>query len=679
MSYHESRPVCTCDTECYQDYWSVGFRAVEDGSTRVYELYPGHELNRKAIARIFREWCVVTFFGRDYDIPMIILAVEGATNSDLKAASDELILTGVKGWQFLKKRGIYIPDFIDNVDLTQVNPGAPQMPSLKLCAGRLHSKKMQELPIAIDESIDDFKREILRAYHNNDLEVTHDLFTELKAQIELRRLMSVEYGVDLRSKSDPQVAEAVVKAEIERVTGEKVYPPDISPGFFKFKVHPWMQFKTPELQELLEKIRETRFTINHAGLVDPPDTLKELDVRLGSSVYRMGLGGLHSQEKKVTYRRDDEYRLFDRDVTSYYPMSILLQGMYPRHLGSVFLSIYRKIYETRVAAKKNGEKNKAETLKIVLNGVFGKFGNPYSIFFAPELMVQVTLSGQLAILMLIERLELAGIRVRSGNTDGIVSQVRRDLRDAFKAVIMEWEWDTGYLTEEKEYRSTHSRDVNNYIAIDVDGKIKLKGAFAASGPGLDGAAGLKKNPDMDICTDAVIAYLQHGTPIEETIEWCTDVRKFLTVRRVRGGAEKDGQYLGKALRWYHSSKESGMFSTRGTGNKVPDTEGAKLMMELQPHLPSDIDYPYYIREAYAILQDLGVKAEDPRLRGRTKPFYARLPDAKNVHLVNPQSGIAACGKARLSIRDSWIDQEINADHKLCPQCKKRIANNTAWL
>ena len=58
----------------------------------------------------------------------------------------------------------------------------------------------------------------------------------------------------------------------------------------------------------------------------------------------------------------------------------------------------------------------------MLNGTFGKTGSPYSVLFAPEMMIQTTITGQLALLMLIEHLETASISVISANTDGIVIQ-----------------------------------------------------------------------------------------------------------------------------------------------------------------------------------------------------------------------------------------------------------------
>lgn len=676
-TYIETRPRLFTDTECYKDYWSIGFKSI-DGRKKVYEFYPGHPLDKKAVASVFRRFTVITFNGQKYDMPMILLAMsDGVSNQDLKDASDELIQFGTPHWVFMERRGLKIPSFVDHIDLMSVSPGAPTMPSLKIYAGRLHSKRMQELPIPIDASIDDANREILRDYHGNDLDVTHDLHDDLKAQIELRTIMSKEYGVDLRSKSDAQIAEAVIKAEIERLTGRKVYPPDVIAGPFKYVPPLFIRFETPLMQGVLHRLSTEDFSVDHGGIVRGPDFLKDFTVGIGNSLYTMGIGGLHSNEKHVTYRSDETMVIKDRDFTSYYPKIILQCELFPKHIGRIFLQIYQRIYDSRVAAKKAGRKNEAETKKITLNGGFGKFGSHFSALFGPNLLIQTTMTGQLVALMLIEQLELNGFSVISANTDGLVTMVPRERIAEFNAICLQLELDTGLMTEETTYKQLSLKDVNNYIALSVekDGKIKVKckGEYAPCGPGLPGAAGQKKNPNMEVCTDAVIAYLKDGTPIEETIEWCTDPRKYAVVRRVAGGAMKDGESIGKALRWYYAKGVTGGFVTKKEGNAVPLTIGAKLMMELPDRLPLDVDDDYYVREAYAMLQELGVETSDPRLKGRTGTFMGRLPDQKNFHTVSAATGVAVCGKRRSSIRDSWVEaDEIPEGHRLCAQCRKAM-------
>ena len=348
------------DSECFVNYWSIAFKCVETGDTRLFERFNDSPLDVKGIARIFKNWRVVGFNSAGYDMPMIALAMSGATNGELKKASDGIILADIRPWQFYELHAVSLPEWIDHLDLMEVSPGSPTKPSLKMYAGRLHSKRMQDLPFEVDRRLSQKDVEVVREYHVNDLDVTRDLYFELKPQIDLRCQLSDQYGVDVRSKSDAQIAEAVIKTEIEREIRSRVYRPDVKPGMFSYVPPAWVSFQTPVLQGVLEKIKETPFVVRSDGVVEMPKFLSEADIKIGEGVYRMGIGGLHSSESAVVNYSDDEYVLLDRDVTSYYPSIIVSNNLYPKHLGPVFLKIYRSILERRVAAKKRAASIGAE-------------------------------------------------------------------------------------------------------------------------------------------------------------------------------------------------------------------------------------------------------------------------------------------------------------------------------
>ncbi|CAM6032049.1 unnamed protein product [Sphagnum compactum] len=67
---------------------------------------------------------------------------------------------------------------------------------------------------------------------------------------------------------------------------------------------------------------------------------------------------------------------------------------------------------------------------------------------------------------------------------------------------------------------------------------------------------LSKNPETLVCLDALYEFLATGKPIRQTIYECQDVRRFVSVRTVQGGSEKDDVYLGKAIRWAFSKPET---------------------------------------------------------------------------------------------------------------------------
>lgn len=259
--------------------------------------------------------------------------------------------------------------------------------------------------------------------------------------------------------------------------------------------------------------------------------------------------------------------------------------------------MYQGIVSQRIEAKRTGDKVTNEAMKIMINGSFGKFGSKWSVLYSPDLLIQTTVTGQLALLMLIENIELAGFTVVSANTDGIVIKGYESRVEDLNGVISYWEAVTGFNTEETEYRALYSKDVNNYVAIKPSGEVKLKGLYAP--------AGMQKNVTNSICVEAVIEYLRSGTPVPTTIMGCSDVRKFITIRQVNGGAKYDDQYLGKAVRWYYRKGEARSIRYAANNNKVARSDGAFPLMELPPALPQDVDYDWYIKEAQSILNDVG--------------------------------------------------------------------------
>jgi hypothetical protein len=691
-NFTEKRPTATADTECFPNYWNIEFRCVETGRTRLFEQCDefGIELDRNGIAKVCRNWRLVTFNGIYYDMPMLTLAMSGVSNEELKRANDEIILTNLKPWEFFDRYGLKLPDFIDHIDLMPVAPAAAQELSLKGYAGRMHAKRMIDLPFDPDYRIRREDLPVIRKYVGNDTSVTAELFDELSEQCKLRAFMSQKYGIDVRSKSDAQVAEAVIKREVEqRNGGRKIYKPEIEPGFFSYVAPRYIQYQTPELQHMLSTILRAKFRIRRDGYVDCPE-LKALDVMIGGKPYRMGLGGLHSQEESISHYSDDEYTLRDRDVTGYYPNLIIASKRYPKNMGSHFQTVFKDIVETRTkekarskALKKAGDKagadvaaDNAESMKIMTNGTFGKTGSPFSVLYSPDLLIYTTLTGQLSILMLIEQCSSRGWEVISANTDGFVTRVPNSDTDRFNALCAEWEWESGLETEETVYRSVHSRDVNSYLALTEDDtekdgiKIKRKGEYAESGRGVKASYGLKKNPNMDVCNDAVMEFLKHGTPVETTIRNCQDIRKFVVVQRASGGGYKDGEFIGKWMRYYYADDTPGPIF-RKDGARVGSSEGACPCMELPDELPDNIDYERYEREAYAILHDIGVPVDDPDHRGRSGFSYARLPDQKNIHWIDLSTGVAACGMRKKALRDPWVElPAVPEGHRFCSRCRK---------
>jgi hypothetical protein len=559
-----------------------------------------------------------TFNGTNFDIPLVKYALCGATSAQLKSACDRIITDNTKHWQFSKMYSQATLD-IDHVDLIEVAPG---MNSLKTYGGRMHCTKLQELPISPSSVITTDQVNLLRRYCKNDLVTTRELHRSLTKQIALREVIresmlteltavpdaSLLFSVDdLRSKSDAQIAESVLKHRVFCATGAVPRKIDTYQPAFACVLPKYLRFRSPELQSLLSDVQSAVFTIKDTGHVQMPATLVDREVRVNGTLYRVGIGGLHSQEEGITRRAHNTEILRDIDVESYYPTLMLNLGLYPTATGPHFLTAYAAIRNERLAAKHAGDKVKSDVLKITLNGSYGKTSSKYSILYNPQMTLATTMTGQLSMLMLIELLELGGIPVVSANTDGIVVHYTKEKEHLQRRIVSVWGKVCNLNTEETNYRAIFSRDVNSYIAIKLDGSVKCKGYFADTS--------LNKSPTNEVCRDALLDVVTNCRPIDVSIRACSDIRKFVSLRNVRGGAiDSTGTPIGKLLRWYYAKGVDSTFRYATNGNIVPRSRGAKLLMDLPNTLPDDIDYEWYIREANELYMDVGAISRPPKPR-----------------------------------------------------------------
>ncbi len=629
------------DVEVYRNFFAIGMKRLEDGKRVNFEFSDRADFDRDHVRKLLRRYLTIGFNSLNYDLPMIYLALSGASNEEIKDASDRIIVGGLRRWELEEKLGIYVPE-INHIDLFETNPAVGR--GLKHINGSMHHKRLQELPFEPSRILTHDEMDKLMEYcQHGDIDGTELLYETMREPIDLRVALAERYQTqDLRSKSDAQVGETIVKREVERNLGRKVKKTADQAGTkFKYKVPEWMQFKTPYMKEVLKKIAETDFYIKHNGKVEFPEAFTDFNIVFDDMQYTLGIGGLHSTEKNRAVFSDDDHVLIDADVASQYPNIVMKLGLVPLSLGDEFLRVYKSILDTRLAAKQAKQAKDKVTdkgLKIAINGVYGKFGSTYSVVFAPHLMISVTLTGQLSLLMLIEAAHLSGIPVVSGNTDGVVFQCPRSKWNGFvmkdgkpttrlmpspiQDIITWWETVTSFNLEFAEYRAIYNESVNTYIAVKADGSFKRKGDLAnhwrektpwgdKNGDYDPSREGLKKSPQTTICADAALGFLLKGIPVERTINQCNDIREFVKVAQVNGGATWRGDRIGKVVRFYWAQDGDPILrvlaNAQGTHGKVQKSDGCRPIMNLPDDysVPDDIDRMRYIEEAYQILEDIG--------------------------------------------------------------------------
>lgn len=609
-------------------------------SGKVASLWGDNPEDMSKLQKLFNNpnFTWVSFNGIRFDAPIVTAVLGGVPLNQVKRMANRLIAENMPAWMIYRDYNLEAPE-IDHIDLIEVAPGV--MISLKTYQARLKMKTIRDMPFKHDDALNEYGRRILNEYCLNDVDATATMLAELGEAVSLREHMSEEYRIDLRSKSDAQMAEAIIAKSLGIM---RAGPAEV-PNSVKYRAPEFIAPRGPIMQDILASAEKHRFGVHRGnGAVILPDFLADEQVLIGDGSYQMGIGGLHStHDKSVFVEAGPDCEIVDADVASFYPNLILNANMIPRGLGHQFITLYRGIVKRRMEAKKSGDKATANSLKIALNGTFGKLGSMFSKLYAPDLMLAVTLTGQFYLLTLIEDLNDLGVKVISANTDGVCFSGTPERVKAAKDWIECYGALTGFEFEFTPYRKIALKDVNNYLAVTMDGKVKPKGIYAN--------AGLMKNPTNEVCTLAAQAYLATGRSIESFIREHLTVANFVDftqARSVKGGAVVYGRtvmfddwvqiadrqwqrpgttkivnrvsrphpvalgvdptYLGRTVRWYYSTDRSLTINYANNGNLVPKSEGGRECMTLPDRIPDDIDISRYIEETRTNLANMGVHA-----------------------------------------------------------------------
>lgn len=179
-----------------------------------------------------------------------------------------------------------------------------------------------------------------------------------------------------------------------------------------------------------------------------------------------GMGGLHGAPSKPIRCG----RVKHKDVASMYPSAIVALNA----LGDS-TDLYDSMRKERISIKKS-DPTKAAALKLILNSVYGNFKNKYSSLNNPMASATVCIYGQIALFSLCRELNKAGYKIINANTDGVV-YIDDPKKQGMDETISEW-WEEafpGFKLETDYFTKWIQRDVNNYIAVEEDGRITVKG------------------------------------------------------------------------------------------------------------------------------------------------------------------------------------------------------------
>jgi hypothetical protein len=354
--------------------------------------------------------------------------------------------------------------------------------------------------------------------------------------------------------------------------------------------------------------------------------------------YTFARGGLHTVNGPKVFEADDEYEIIDWDVSSYYPAIIINNGKYPAHLGKEFLRGYKQMFDKRLELKPLAKKDKkikgiVGALKLAVNSVYGKSSDMQNWIYDRQLTMFTTITGELSLMMLIEKYETSGIHVISANTDGVTIKIKKELLPLMYK-INEWWCDiTAYELERTDYSKIIFSTVNDYLAIMTNGEIKKKGDFLTDFE-------LHKNKSARIVPIALEQYFINGTPVEHTIVHHTNLYDFC----LRQKASRNFHYEGtnrttgiktvydKLIRYYVSNTGDKIFKIKNPecqtrAAAISQIEAGEWVCKVCNYLPKNskvdnINYAYYIEKANRLV--LKINTEGRRVKNVYIPNQLNL-------------------------------------------------------
>ena len=423
--------------------------------------------------------------------------------------------------------------FVDQVDLYKIHhfDNKARATSLKALEFNMRLDNIQDLPFAVGTALTKDQVDVLKQYNAHDVHATKQFYHASKSMIAFREELVVKYpGRDWINFNDTKIGKEyfIMKLEEAGVSCYDFGPKGRTPRqtkrpviHLKDAIMPWIKFGEPEFTRVLEWFKTQ-------SISETKGVFKDVVARVDGFDFVFGLGGIHGSIESEVVESDDTHVVVDLDVASYYPNLAIANGFSPAHLGDDFFSIYKHLYEQRKSYAKGTAEN--AMLKLALNGVYGDSNNQFSVFYDPLYTMTITLNGQLLLCLLAEGLmHIPGLRLIQVNTDGLTVRLPRSHKIMLDLARAAWQERTGLELEEAIYKSMMIRDVNNYIAVYENGKVKRKGAYEWSAGWHQDAGGL-------VIAKVAEKVMVDNAPIRETVEnWPDKMDFMLRIKVPRSG------------------------------------------------------------------------------------------------------------------------------------------------
>jgi len=497
---------------------------------------------------------------------------------------------------------------IKQVDVFKLNhwDNPAKRSSLKWIQYTMDWKNIMDMPIHHTTEVESSQIPEIIRYCINDVKATKKIMHLSKEQINLRKALTEEYNIDLFSASEPRISKELFLHFLSKSTGIKKY--DLKQMrtkrnqiVFKDIILPYIEFKTATFQNLLKKFQDITLY--------PGETKGgfKYSVQYKGVKTDYGLGGIHGARTSKVYNSNEDMIIMSSDVVSYYPNLAIKNKWAPAHLPKEeFCEQYEWFFEERKKIPKKDPKN--YVYKIILNSTYGLSNDENSFLYDPQFTMSITINGQLSLSMLYEMIceEIPGAVPLMQNTDGLETMIPREYEDKYMEICERWEKITSLQLEHDKYSKIVLGDVNNYIAVNEDGKSKCKGRFEYKD------LALHKNKSFLVIPQAIHAYFVDGVKPEKFIKENLNIFDFCGGVKIKGDWSfiehkvENGLYkeepLQHTIRYYISKTGSKIIKKNNSDRREIQVEAGKWMQTTlidyveKPFEEYDINYDYYLEK-----------------------------------------------------------------------------------
>lgn len=424
-----------------------------------------------------------------------------------KEVNDFIIREDKKGWQFsslFRKFQMY------NFDVMQRNDGG-----LKSLEGFMGSNiKETSIPFDIDRKLTESEIEETVKYCRHDVEQTIEVFLQRKDDLDVQLELIKEFNLPLSfvTKTQTQLTAEILEAKSVRFGDDfNINFPEYLNRIKKYKyVVDWFKkFKTDKI--LSDDQKKEIYKQN-------------LETEVAGVPHVFAWGGLHGALPKYFGKG----YFLHIDVSQYYPSLMTGHNYFSRAASDEGKRRYEMMRKESIRLKAFPELKKKRTgYKTCNNKAYGAMKDKYNKLFDPLNANNICVTGQLALLLLIEMLE-PHCKLIQSNTDGLIVKLYSiDDYELIDDICWEWEQLTHVkLAFDPIITRIYQKDVNNYLFVNEDGEIESKGAYVKSLSPLDF--------DLPIVNKAIVDYLIYDIPIGKTINECDALIMFQKIVKLSG-------------------------------------------------------------------------------------------------------------------------------------------------